>query len=219
MVHSWSIPQCQHHWTNQRTDVKLTILEAVESARKVNFKTAREVKDSLDTGILDNNSNNIFHRMQRKGQRNANTVQFNAAKAAKKLTDLALKDAQAKLSEAKGKTRRKRGSGTTGTAAEPLLEATSSGRVISPQRTMTRTRTTSVSVAPPPLPPLPGLAAAPFSATISEPLFSGFRAAALPHCPSDGGTCGPTLLCDGFRVALLYGFRAAAFSHLQRVFS
>ncbi|KAJ7801467.1 hypothetical protein B0H14DRAFT_2246101, partial [Mycena olivaceomarginata] len=51
----------QHHWTNQRTGVKLTILEVVESARKVDFKTARKVKDSLDTSILDNNSNDIFH--------------------------------------------------------------------------------------------------------------------------------------------------------------
>ncbi|KAJ7830711.1 hypothetical protein B0H14DRAFT_2593123 [Mycena olivaceomarginata] len=75
-------------------------------------------------------------------------------------------DVQAKLSEAKGTTRQKRGTGRTSIAAEPLLGATSSGRVISPRRA----HTASVSVVPPL--PVSGLAAPPFSATASEPLFS-----------------------------------------------
>jgi hypothetical protein len=50
--------------------------------------------------------------------------------------------------------------------AEPLLGATSSSQVISPRRA----RTASVLVAPPPL--VSGLAAPPFSARASEPLFS-----------------------------------------------
>ncbi|KAJ7802256.1 hypothetical protein B0H14DRAFT_2185786, partial [Mycena olivaceomarginata] len=62
---STNLNEGQHHWTNQQTGVKLTILEAIETARKVDFKTAREVKDSLKTGILDNNSNNMLHRMGR----------------------------------------------------------------------------------------------------------------------------------------------------------
>ncbi|KAJ7850918.1 hypothetical protein B0H14DRAFT_2581729 [Mycena olivaceomarginata] len=85
------------------------------------------------------------------GKRSAETdifqAQFNEAKAAKKLTDQALKDTQAKLSDAKGTTRPKRGTGRPAAIAEPSLQATSSGRVISPRRT----RTASVSGVAPPL--------------------------------------------------------------------
>ncbi|KAJ7301875.1 hypothetical protein DFH08DRAFT_992172 [Mycena albidolilacea] len=142
----------QHHWTNQQTGVKLTILEAIEVARKVDFKTARKVKDSLETGILNNNSNNVLHRMGRNVQRKSNSLaksraaaqkesetnelqaQVDAAKAAKRVADQAVKDAQTVLSGAKGtSTRRKPTKIAMGDI--PLLEA-SSGRVISPRRTV-----------------------------------------------------------------------------------
>ncbi|KAJ7511946.1 hypothetical protein B0H11DRAFT_1899441 [Mycena galericulata] len=137
----------QHHWTNQQTGVNLTLLESVEGARKADFKSAREVKDTVDTGILDNNSNNLVHRMGRKIGRNSNAagkaraageqdaaaaeaqLQYDEAKAAKKLSDQLLKVAQANLSAAKpsGRKHAKK-------AAEPLLVATSSGHVLSPRR-------------------------------------------------------------------------------------
>ncbi|KAJ7745834.1 hypothetical protein DFH07DRAFT_977183, partial [Mycena maculata] len=109
----------QHHWTNQQTGVQLTLLESIESARKVDFKTAREVKDSLETGILDNNSNNLTHRMNRKIQRNSNAAaktrtsgeqdsaaaqaqsNVDEAMAAKKLSAQHLKDMQELLSATK----------------------------------------------------------------------------------------------------------------------
>ncbi|KAJ7719564.1 hypothetical protein B0H16DRAFT_1795091, partial [Mycena metata] len=125
---STNLNEGQHHWTNQRTGVKLSPYEAacMLSARKLDFQTAREVKDTLETGILDNNSNNILHRMGRKVQRSANAAaksreagkqlteteelqaQYDEAKAAKKLSDQLVKDAQVKPSAAKGTTRRKR---------------------------------------------------------------------------------------------------------------
>ncbi|KAJ7440024.1 hypothetical protein FB451DRAFT_966547, partial [Mycena latifolia] len=135
----------QHHWTNQQTGTKLTILEAIETARKVDFKTALEVQDSLDTGLLDNPSNNLLHRMGRKVQRGAAAVkktrasneeqaeitelqvEYDAKKAAKKLLDKQVKDLGAELSASKGTKKRK--SRTVATASgEPLLQATSSGR-------------------------------------------------------------------------------------------
>ncbi|KAJ7702725.1 hypothetical protein B0H17DRAFT_854555, partial [Mycena rosella] len=64
----------QHHWTNQQTGVKLTLLESIERARIVDFKTARELKDSEETGVLDNNSNNLLHRMGRNVQRESSSV-------------------------------------------------------------------------------------------------------------------------------------------------
>ncbi|KAJ7836586.1 hypothetical protein B0H14DRAFT_2589652 [Mycena olivaceomarginata] len=92
--------------------------------RKLDFQTAHEMKDSLQTVILDNNLNNILHHMM---------SQFNEAKATKKLTDQALKDVQAKLAEAK-RTRRKRGTGRTAAAAElePLSSLVMASNIAGP---------------------------------------------------------------------------------------
>ncbi|KAJ7478916.1 hypothetical protein FB451DRAFT_950269, partial [Mycena latifolia] len=140
-----NLDEGQHHWTNQQTGTKLTILEAIETARKVDFKTALEVQDSLDTGLLDNPSNNLLHRMGRKVQRGAAAVkktrasneeqaeitelqvEYDAKKAAKKLLDKQVKELGAELAASKGTKKRK--SRTVATASgEPLLQATSSGR-------------------------------------------------------------------------------------------
>ncbi|KAJ7170271.1 hypothetical protein C8R43DRAFT_876078, partial [Mycena crocata] len=113
---STNLNKGQHHWTNQQTGVHLPILEAIEtevsfSARKVAFKTAREVQDSLETGPLDNNSNNMLHRMGCNIQRKSNNLakqraatqksvetdelqaEVDAEKAAKKVLDQKVKDA------------------------------------------------------------------------------------------------------------------------------
>ncbi|KAJ7713038.1 hypothetical protein DFH07DRAFT_974687 [Mycena maculata] len=133
-------------WTNQQTGVQLTLLESIESARKVGFKTAREVEDSLETGILDNKSNNLTHRINRKIQRNSNAAaktrtsgeqdsaaaqaqsNVDEAKAAKKSSAGHLKDMQELLSATEPALRK---CGTK-KIPEPLLVATSSGQVISP---------------------------------------------------------------------------------------
>ncbi|KAJ7889641.1 hypothetical protein B0H13DRAFT_2532210 [Mycena leptocephala] len=79
-------------------------------------------------------------------------AQYETAKAAGKLTDQALKDAQAKLSEAKGTTRQKRRTGSAVVVTEPsFLQASSSGRMISPRRVQARAASISVSVAASPL--------------------------------------------------------------------
>jgi hypothetical protein len=109
---------------------------------------AHEVKDSLETSILDNNSNNILHRMSCKVQCSANTAgklqavskqtiemeefqtQIKDAKAAKKLSDQMFKDPQVKLSAEKGMTCQKHG--RVPVPASPLLVAMSSGCVVAP---------------------------------------------------------------------------------------
>ncbi|KAJ7721662.1 hypothetical protein DFH07DRAFT_1007560 [Mycena maculata] len=129
-------------WTNQQTGVQLTLLESIESARKVGFKTAREVEDSLETGILDNKSNNLTHRINRKIQRNSNAAaktrtsgeqdsaaaqaqsNVDEAKAAKKSSAGHLKDMQELLSATEPALRK---CGTK-KIPEPLLVATSSGQ-------------------------------------------------------------------------------------------
>ncbi|KAJ7360834.1 hypothetical protein DFH08DRAFT_931145 [Mycena albidolilacea] len=107
---STNLNEGQHHWANPQTGVKLTILEAIEIARKVDFKMAREVKDSLETGLLNNNSNNMLHMTAEADELQA---WVDATKAAKKVTDQAVKDVQTALSAAKGtSTRRKSGKAT-----------------------------------------------------------------------------------------------------------
>ncbi|KAJ7722205.1 hypothetical protein B0H16DRAFT_1334829, partial [Mycena metata] len=95
---STNLNEGQHHWTNQRTGVKLSPYEAVETARKLDFQTACEVKDSLETGILHNNSNNILHRMGRKVQRSVNAA-AKSREAGKQLTET--EELQAQYEEAK----------------------------------------------------------------------------------------------------------------------
>ncbi|KAJ7310662.1 hypothetical protein DFH08DRAFT_823041 [Mycena albidolilacea] len=82
----------------------------------LHFKPAREVKDSLETDLLDNNSNNVLPRIGRNVQQKSNSVtkhrattqktaeadelqaRVDAAKAAKNVTDQAVEDAQTALS-------------------------------------------------------------------------------------------------------------------------
>jgi hypothetical protein len=113
-----------------------------QSVRKVDFKTAREVKDSLETGILDNNSNNMLHCMGRKVQRKSNSLAKHRAvtqksaetdelqshvDAAKQL----FKNAQAALAPAKGTSTRRKSGKAKAPSETPLLQASSSGRVLS----------------------------------------------------------------------------------------
>ncbi|KAJ6629706.1 hypothetical protein B0H10DRAFT_2208657 [Mycena sp. CBHHK59/15] len=149
----------QHHWTNQKTGTKLSLVEAIESARQVDFQTALEVQDSLDTGILENNSNNLHHRLARnvkcrskavEKSRAANEAtatavelqcQVDEAKAAHKQSSERLKGLQGELSAAKGASKRTRiKHGNPASENPPLLEANSSGRVITPRRARANAR-------------------------------------------------------------------------------
>ncbi|KAJ7138486.1 hypothetical protein C8R43DRAFT_1109764 [Mycena crocata] len=59
----------QHHWTNTLTGIKLTCVEAIESARVVDQNTASEIETSMQTGILTNVNNDVANRMARSMQR------------------------------------------------------------------------------------------------------------------------------------------------------
>ncbi|KAJ6587751.1 hypothetical protein B0H10DRAFT_1954453 [Mycena sp. CBHHK59/15] len=67
--------EAQHHWTNSQTGIKLTCVEAIESAYVVDQKTADEIQTSMRTGILTNAHNEVAHRMARNSQRQSNTAQ------------------------------------------------------------------------------------------------------------------------------------------------
>ncbi|KAJ7120746.1 hypothetical protein C8R43DRAFT_1034075 [Mycena crocata] len=61
--------EAQHHWTNSLTGIKLTCVEAIESARVVDQNTAAEIETSMQTGILTNANNEVATRMARNMQR------------------------------------------------------------------------------------------------------------------------------------------------------
>ncbi|KAJ6567503.1 hypothetical protein B0H10DRAFT_2238590 [Mycena sp. CBHHK59/15] len=67
--------EAQHHWTNSQTGIKLTCVEAIESAYVVDQKTADEIQMSMRTGILTNAHNEVAHRMARNSQHQSNTAQ------------------------------------------------------------------------------------------------------------------------------------------------
>ncbi|KAJ7241319.1 hypothetical protein B0H12DRAFT_968339, partial [Mycena haematopus] len=67
--------ETQHHWTNLMTGIKLTLVEAIESARELDENTAREIKAALQNGILANTQNEVYHRTSRSLQRQSNAAQ------------------------------------------------------------------------------------------------------------------------------------------------
>ncbi|KAJ6613000.1 hypothetical protein B0H10DRAFT_1951805 [Mycena sp. CBHHK59/15] len=55
--------EVQHHWTNSRTGIKLSLVEAIEMARKVDKEVVREIETSLKSGVLLNGQNKAYHHM------------------------------------------------------------------------------------------------------------------------------------------------------------
>ncbi|KAJ7429457.1 hypothetical protein B0H11DRAFT_2406428 [Mycena galericulata] len=51
------------------TGIKLTLVEGIETARKLDHNVLNEIKTSLTTGVLKNANNELFHRMGRSSQR------------------------------------------------------------------------------------------------------------------------------------------------------
>ncbi|KAJ7805237.1 hypothetical protein B0H14DRAFT_2186875, partial [Mycena olivaceomarginata] len=47
-----STGEAQHHWTGSRTGIKLSLVEAIESARKVDEAVAREIEIVPKSGVL-----------------------------------------------------------------------------------------------------------------------------------------------------------------------
>ncbi|KAJ7798515.1 hypothetical protein B0H13DRAFT_1933630 [Mycena leptocephala] len=67
--------EAQHAWTNAQTGIKLTIVEGIESGRQVDNRVAKEIETSMQTGILSNPNNEIFHREARNSQRRSAQTQ------------------------------------------------------------------------------------------------------------------------------------------------
>ncbi|KAJ6549308.1 hypothetical protein DFH09DRAFT_1502776 [Mycena vulgaris] len=78
--------ESQHAWTNSLTGIKLTPVEAIESAWKPDETVAREIQANMNTGIVANNQNDAYHRTGRNLQRSSKAAQ--KARDSHELTDL-----------------------------------------------------------------------------------------------------------------------------------
>ncbi|KAG6819655.1 hypothetical protein H0H93_009829 [Arthromyces matolae] len=80
-----NIVESQHHWTNGRTGIKLSLLEAILTARKLDEDVANEIQTSLKSGVLRNPRNDTFNRMSRSIARN--NAAYNKAKDTQERND------------------------------------------------------------------------------------------------------------------------------------
>ncbi|KAJ3717520.1 hypothetical protein C8R42DRAFT_724434 [Lentinula raphanica] len=71
--------ESQHAWTNKFTGTKLSLVEAILTAMKLDFDTFNSVQASLQSGVLKNAYNSEFDRTMRK-------VNWQAAKTRKRKT-------------------------------------------------------------------------------------------------------------------------------------
>ncbi|KAJ6472079.1 hypothetical protein C8R45DRAFT_1164911 [Mycena sanguinolenta] len=61
--------EIQHHWTNAMTGTKLSLVEAIESAREVDERTVRDIEAAMKSSVLANSHNDAGHRLSRNLQR------------------------------------------------------------------------------------------------------------------------------------------------------
>ncbi|KAJ7041457.1 hypothetical protein C8F04DRAFT_1031492 [Mycena alexandri] len=69
-----NIGEGQHHWTNLQIGIKQSLVEAIENARKLDERVAREIAISLQSGILVNSQNESYHRRSRNTTRQTTTA-------------------------------------------------------------------------------------------------------------------------------------------------
>ncbi|KAF7313097.1 hypothetical protein MKEN_00995600 [Mycena kentingensis (nom. inval.)] len=68
-----NIGESQHHWTNTQTSTKLSLVEAIETARIVDFRVVDDIHLALNSGVLVNPYNHAAHRATKNMARHAST--------------------------------------------------------------------------------------------------------------------------------------------------
>ncbi|KAK6978061.1 hypothetical protein R3P38DRAFT_3120609 [Favolaschia claudopus] len=146
--------EAQHHWTKLQTGTKLSLVEAIESAREVDQRVAREIDISRNFGILVNSHNESYHRRARNTTRHSTTMR-KAAEAREREDEQAViemeieeveankRDSAARLKELRAARKATRkGAGKRGgkRTTSVVVSSNSSGRV------KTRTSASSATV-------------------------------------------------------------------------
>ncbi|KAJ6587438.1 hypothetical protein DFH09DRAFT_1427476 [Mycena vulgaris] len=85
--------EAQHAWTNSRTGIGLSLVEAME--RKLDNVVAREIEISIKSGVLLNSRNESSHRRARNSTRNSTRMRksHEASEQSEELDRIALKKA------------------------------------------------------------------------------------------------------------------------------
>ncbi|KAJ7785121.1 hypothetical protein DFH07DRAFT_934967 [Mycena maculata] len=106
--------EAQHHYTNSRTGIKLSPLEALESAQVLDEQVAQDIKMSLRTGIISNPNNEVVNRMSRNVARQSAT-----ARKARESRELADESKQIQLQLEQEVERRRHERDVSGPSATP----------------------------------------------------------------------------------------------------
>ncbi|KAJ6551069.1 hypothetical protein B0H10DRAFT_2242415 [Mycena sp. CBHHK59/15] len=164
--------ESQHAWTNSLTGIKLTPVEAIESAQKLDETVAREIQAYMNTGIIANNQNNTYHRTGRNLQRSSKAVQKGIAAEIADLKEIRRQSSakeKALREQLKAAKPEKRGSIATATRGNRsvIVSTSSTGRV----KTATPIFVPDSPITSPALPssafPLPAFSAPDFPARTS----------------------------------------------------
>ncbi|KAJ7698207.1 hypothetical protein B0H16DRAFT_1903439 [Mycena metata] len=187
--------EAQHHWTNSRTGIKLSLVEAIESARKVDEGVVREIELSRNSGILVNGHNESYHRRVRNSTRQSTAMHkahessVHAEERAQLEADIAAEKEVQKATAARLKDLNARKSAYhKSRARRPVAGSSSSGRVTSRTRVSAPHQSTNVQAEPPSPAPVASISSvsAPLQSTNiqSEPplpaLFASFSSGSNP---------------------------------------
>ncbi|KAJ3754597.1 hypothetical protein EV360DRAFT_51315, partial [Lentinula raphanica] len=149
---SWTITdsttnmnEAQHAWTNKFTGTKLSLLEAILTAQKLDFDTLKDVHVSLQSGILKNSRSTYFERTSHSLNRRANKTNKQKMKQTHNniVSDLQQEfdEAKANMKKLKGKLQEAKGSKPR--ARKHAAESSSSGRVATAREFREHARTTA----------------------------------------------------------------------------
>ncbi|KAJ7847583.1 hypothetical protein B0H14DRAFT_3138465 [Mycena olivaceomarginata] len=135
--------EAQHHWTNHQIGVKQSLVEAIENARKLDERVAREIEISIRSGVRINSQNESYNRRARNTTRQSTAMrkshashqladeraeielEIEALRAEKQDSAARLKALQTRKSEI----RKKSETGTSSGTRTVVVSASSSGRV------------------------------------------------------------------------------------------
>ncbi|KAJ7451197.1 hypothetical protein B0H11DRAFT_2289039 [Mycena galericulata] len=133
--------EAQHHWTNTYTGIKLSLVEGIETARKLDRTVVNEIKTSLTTGVLKNANNELFHHMGRSSQRQSAAAKRSreSTQRAERMAELQsmINDGKVLMKEHQDELKSLKGTSTRSTKAKShkstdgsiIISASSCGRV------------------------------------------------------------------------------------------
>ncbi|KAJ7225030.1 hypothetical protein C8J57DRAFT_1590778 [Mycena rebaudengoi] len=139
--------EAQHHWTKSRTGGKLSLVEAIQSGRKLDESVAREIEISIKSGVLVNSHNESSQRRTRNLTRQSTTIrksrdshaltderariqlEIDIGKEEKKKLDARLKELQVQRSATGKPSKSSSKSAASRSARTVVVSSSSSGRV------------------------------------------------------------------------------------------